>query len=150
MPDILKLAAMDAEDLLVLSAHAQDAVIRPSEIVFEPKAKSLVIPANRFAWEAPGAQRWLFKSHERRRAALHVAHVTGVASSGMDRNDPQAVLSLLTIAFHESQDEDDPGGTIELTFAGGAAMRVAVECIEIRLTDLGGAWEARSRPRHGI
>ena len=55
------------------------------------------------------------------------------------------MLSLLAIRFDGA---DAPAGSVELVFAGGALIRLEVECIEAQLTDLGGAWSAASRPLH--
>jgi len=35
-----------------------------------------------------------------------------------------------------------------LTFSGGAAIRLGVECIEIELKDLGAAWATKHSPQH--
>jgi hypothetical protein len=64
---------------------------------------------------------------------------------GISRDKPDDILSLLAIRFKPA---DPPSGTIELIFAGTAAIRLEAECIEARLTDLGAAWEASSRPVH--
>ena len=49
MPD-LKLIALDAEDLGVISAHLQDAVLRVGDMVYLPNEKRFVALANRFDW----------------------------------------------------------------------------------------------------
>ena len=49
MPD-LKLIALDAEDLRVISAHLQDAVLRVGDMVYLPNEKRFVALANRFDW----------------------------------------------------------------------------------------------------
>ena len=41
-----------------------------------------------------------------------------------------------------------PGGTVELVFAGGGALKLEVECIDAGLTDVSGVWAARGRPEH--
>ncbi|MEO1398592.1 MAG: DUF2948 family protein [Pseudomonadota bacterium] len=148
MPDLLKLAALDADDLSVVSAHVQDAVLKSSEIVFDSKGGSLLLPLNRFAWETPGTRRWLFKTHERRRAVLHIDRVKGVRAKGVDRRDEKQILSLLAITFTPHHAED-PSGLIDLIFAGDASMQLDVECVEARMSDVGGVWETRSQPRHG-
>jgi hypothetical protein len=71
--------------------------------------------------------------------------VLAVKSLGIARN-PDEVLSLLAIRF---QPGEAPAGRIELVFSGGGQIALEVECIEARLTDLGGAWEAGARPAHG-
>jgi len=41
-----------------------------------------------------------------------------------------------------------PDGTVELAFAGGGTIRLAVECLEARMQDLGAAWAAKATPAH--
>ena len=140
----LKLVALDADDLEIVSAHVQDAVIQIGAFDWRPKEKRFLIEMNRFVWEKAGG---IFRKHnERRRSVLHFDRVLAVRSSGIDRDKRQDVLSLLTIGFAE---DDAPAGTIELLFAGGGSLALDVECIETRLTDLGAAWAASSRPAHG-
>ena len=55
------------------------------------------------------------------------------------------MLELLAIA-HDPV--DNPGGIVELRFAGGGTIRLEVECLEARLQDLGAAWAARMKPEH--
>jgi hypothetical protein len=141
----LKLLALDADDLDIIAAHVQDAVMRVDALIWRPAEKRFAIEMNRFAWERQGGV-WR-KPRERRRSALVFDRVMRVASSGFDRGRGEDVLVLLTIGF---AGDDPPGGTVELLCAGGAAIRLEVECIEARLADLGAAWEASSRPDHGL
>lgn len=140
---LLRLAALDEEDLKIVSAHTQDAILRVGDIDYQPKQRRLVFPLNRFAWEVK--KRLFRQSNERRQSVLLIDQVTGLQSTGFDRNDKDAVLSVLALQFHEGE---PPSGQIEIVFSGDAAMRIDVECIETRLTDLGGAWRASSRPTH--
>ena len=39
-------------------------------------------------------------------------------------------------------------GTIELALSGAASIALDVECIEVQMADIGGAWQAASKPRH--
>ncbi|MEM9734786.1 MAG: DUF2948 family protein [Pseudomonadota bacterium] len=143
----LKLMALDGEDLTVVSAHAQDAVLKPATIVFDKAAKTLVVPMNRFAWEAKASRRLFFKRHQRRSSVLRLAGVQSVRSRGINRSDEDAVASLLSITF-EPDGAESPEGTIRLTFSGGARLDARVDCIELQLTDLGAAWETSAKPRH--
>ncbi|MBZ9775075.1 DUF2948 family protein [Mesorhizobium sp. CO1-1-8] len=139
----LKLIALDDQDLSIVSAHVQDAVLKVSDLEFLPAAKRFLLTMNRFVWEAKSG---LFRPHnERRQAVLHFDRVLGAKTSGIDRNKPAEVLSLLAISFIEIS---KPAGIVELIFAGGGAIMLDVECIEARLADIGGAWEATSRPIH--
>ena len=71
--DQLKLAALDSEDLQVLSAHLQDAVLIVADIRFLPKEKKAVFVMKRFVWDKEADKR--SKQHERRRSALAFAQV---------------------------------------------------------------------------
>jgi hypothetical protein len=139
----LKLIALDDQDLSIVSAHVQDAVLKVSDLEFMPAAKRFLLTMNRFVWEAKSG---LFRQHnERRQAVLHFDRVLGAKTSGIDRDKPAEVLSLLAISFIEIS---KPAGIVELIFSGGGAIMLDVECIEARLADIGGAWEATSRPIH--
>ena len=135
---MLRLAALDAEDLGVISAHMQDAVLRVGDIAWRPASRQFALLANRFAWDEE-------KKRQRRRAALHFDRVTAVKSQGIRRDDPEAILSLLSIGFEET---DQPAGEVVLTFSGGGTIRLAVECLEAQMKDMGAAWETAHTPSH--
>jgi len=141
----LKLLALDEDDLKVMSAHVQDAVMKVGDLQFLPAAKRFVLPMNRFAWELkPG---FLRKRNERRQAVLHFDRVLGAKTSGIRRDRPDDVLSLLAVSYVAI---NAPAGLIELIFSGGGAIMLDVECIEARLADVGGAWQAVARPLHKV
>ena len=133
----LKLTALDAEDLGIISAHMQDAVVKLGAVSHLERGKQFALIANRFAWMA--------ENPERRRTGLRFARVLGVKSSRIRQGDSEAILSLLAIAFEPG---DPPSGAIVLTFSGGGAIRLEVECIEAELRDLGPAWAAARQPEH--
>lgn len=139
----LKLVALDEEDLAIISAHVQDAVLKVPDLAWRTGEKRFALAMNRFAWE--NRPRFFVKRNERRRSALHFDRVMSVTSTGIDRSKPETVLSLLALRFHPGE---APAGEIELVFSGDASIKLQVECIEARLTDLGAAWEASSRPSH--
>ena len=140
---VLKLAALDADDLAVISAHLQDAVLNAGDLSYLKKARKFALVANRFVWEhGPRAEHF-----ERRRAGLHFDRVTGVKVQNIGRGDREAVLSLLSIGFEET---DPPSGAIILAFSGGGTIRLEVECIEAQLSDLGPAWATEHLPRHEV
>lgn len=139
-PDLLKLIALDADDLTVLSAHAQDAVVRVGDIAWRPAEKRVALVMRRFDWEGSGA------GHKRRRlAGLHFARVTDLKAQGVDPKARDQTLNLLAITFEPSE---EPGGCVYLAFSGGATLKLSVECIEAQLKDMGGMWETASQPTH--
>jgi hypothetical protein len=139
----LKLLALDLDDLAIVSAHLQDAVFKVGDIRWLPGEKMFSLAANRFVWEQAARKR---KGFERRRAALVLKRVMAVRSTGIDRNRKGDVLCLLALRFH--QKGEGPEGTVELVLAGEATIALDVECIEVALADIGGAWETASKPRH--
>jgi hypothetical protein len=141
----LKLMALDSEDLDVVSAATQDAVVRVSDMGFAQADHRFALLMNRYAWEI-SADNTRSKG-QRKRAALHFDRVNGAKVAGIDLNARDGVLELLDIRF-EAQEE--PAGTIELRFAGGGTVRLDVECIEARLQDLGAAWAAKAKPEHAL
>ena len=144
----LKLLAMDSEDLEVLSAHVQDAVLRVEDMGFAQPDKRFALLINRYAWEAgrngSGAKR---TSGKRKRSALRFDRVISAQCAGFDAGAKDGVLELLTMTF---QSGDLPAGEVVLSFAGGGTVRLEVECLEARLHDLGAAWAARGRPDHAL
>jgi Protein of unknown function (DUF2948) len=140
--DPLKLVALDGEDLAVVSTHLQDALIKVGDIVWQPAARRLVMAFNRFDWE--GAECGQPKC-QRRRSALRFERVNSFKCRNIKPNDRNTVLNLLAVEFAEN---DPPAGVLTLTFSGGAALRVEVECLECELSDLGPTWDAAARPVH--
>ncbi|MGI9520947.1 MAG: DUF2948 family protein [Hyphomicrobiaceae bacterium] len=143
----LKLIAMDVEDLGVVSAHLQDAILKVADLAYQPREKRLVALVNRFNWT--GALRGSGKAATltRHRAALRVDRVRSARIQKLNLKDADQVLSLMTLQFEQAA-PNDPAGQLTLIFAGGSAIQLDVECIEIELRDLGGAWAARSQPKH--
>ena len=142
----LKLLALDEQDLQVMSAHLQDAVLRVADIAFVPAEKRFAMIANRFDWEsASDGQATRKKGFRRRRSALRFERVLGVQLQGMEQNSKKAVLELLAVQFEA---EDTPEGYVTFVFAGGAGIRLHVECIEAEMRDLGPVWKTKLKPDH--
>jgi hypothetical protein len=137
--ELLKLVALDPDDLTIISAHLQDAIVRVGDIAYLPKERCFAILARRFDWESGS------DTPQRRLTGMHFQQVTAVRVRGIDQTNRDAVLNLLAIAWEEN---DSPSGTATLIFAEGGAIQVDVECIEMQMKDLGPVWAAESRPIH--
>ena len=135
----LKLAAADAEDLEVLSARLQDAVLKLKNVSWQPKKRRFAAVVNRLQWEVGGKTRV--------RAGLHFDGVLKVQSQKVKLGADEAVVSLLAVRFTPNGGED-PGGVVELVLAGGGAFRLTVECIDAELADMTSSWAARGKPDH--
>jgi hypothetical protein len=137
----LRLHALDSEDLALLSAHLQDALVRVGDIVFLPAKRRFALVGSRFDWAAELEGRL-----ERCRAGVHFEGVQRVRCNRISRDQPDVILELLAVTFESGP--EPPGGTIRLTFAGGAAICLDVECVEAQLTDIGPRWKTAARPTH--
>jgi hypothetical protein len=127
----LKLIALDADDLAVISAHVQEARVQVADIIWRQDEKRLVIGMNRLDWE----QTLAGESTPRRLvAALRFDRVLACKSRKIDPNATEVALELIGIEFHP---DSEPGGSALLMFSDGGALRLDVECLECELTDLG-------------
>ena len=141
-PQLLRLIALDADDLSVISANLQDAVVRVADMAFLPKEKRFALLGSRFNWAAPDSG-----PMERRSVGLHFDQVLRAAFVGFDRDDQAGVLNLLSIGFDPGE---APGGAICLTFSAGASIKLEVECVDAQMRDIGPRWQTHSKPRHDI
>jgi hypothetical protein len=136
----LRLMALDAEDLAVLAAHLQDAILRVGDMVYLADERRFVLALNRFDWlgyEAGAAQR--------AQTGLHFENVRKVELQGFRQDRPDDILNLLDLEFTPGE---APSGEVKLIFSGSCALRLDVECLEARMADLGPRWRARHAPGH--
>ncbi|MFW8596285.1 DUF2948 family protein [Cribrihabitans neustonicus] len=144
----LNLGALEAEDLQVISALAQDAVFPVTEMCWRAAERRFALLLNRFRWEdLPAAER-RGRPYERVQSLLVIDNVLGVASQGFDRQDKDLVLSLLSIGFEPGE---DGAGHVLLTLAGDGAIRLSAEALEVSLRDVTRPYQAPSGhvPHHG-
>ena len=147
----LKLRAEDAEDLKVVSAALQSAVCKAADMAYQARERRFVVMLNRFRWEseapAAGGPRAFGAKGERSRCGLRFDFVDAVKSVGFQPGASDRVLELLTIDCASSGDGAE---AITLVFAGGAKLRLDVECVDCTLDDIGQPWPTAHRPDHAI
>ncbi len=142
--DLLKLIALDEEDLKVLSAHVQDAVLLTKDMVYQPKERRFVMMLSRFNWaEAEDVAKG--GGFERRQAALRFEWVDQAQFKDLALDRVGDAHELLAVDFEPGK---APGGTLTLIFAGCGGVRLPVDCIEAELRDLGPSWKTRMKPKH--
>src|SRR5258708_26576674 len=115
----LRLLAQDEEDLKVISAHLQDAVMRVGDLAYLPRHRRFAALVNRFCWE--DCEEGNFGV--RVRAGLHFDGVLKVQSQNLRQNDPDAVAGLLPIEFTP---ETHRGGTHPFVPSGACRIRLLV------------------------
>ncbi|MEO3430906.1 DUF2948 family protein [Pelagibius sp. CAU 1746] len=155
----LKLRARDPQDMDVLAALLQDALVPLGDMKYLPEEKRFVLVANRFLWhgdpaedERPAAPRPLPEGEdaafddadqppfERVNSGLCFDKVARVRYRGLKPGGDDDILNLLTIT--------SDARSVTLIFAGEAAVRLEVEAIRCHLEDLGQPWPTRWRPHH--
>ena len=147
----LRLIARGSDDLQVMSALVQDAVLTGADLRYDRARRRFSLLVNRFRWDDPETARGA--RAERVRAVLDFADVTRVGHQGLAR-DAGTVLSLLSLGFEPAAPEEDGiagPGRVVLTFAGDGALALDVECLEVTLADVTRPYRAPSgrMPQHG-
>lgn len=146
--DDLKLVALDKDDIEVVSAHVQDALVKVGDIFWQPREHRFAMALNRFDWMSAADAR-TDKSdpagYRRCRTALRFERVNACKCRNLDQTDKDALLNLLAVEFAEN---DAPAGVLSLIFSGGGVIRLDVECLEAELADLGEVSVAALCPDH--
>ncbi len=142
-PKNLKLIARTVEDLRVVSAHLQDAIVNVNDIANLKKNKILLIQLNRFMWE--DVEKGLFRKNKRIRTILKFENVINVKSKNINLAGEDKFLDFLTI---ETNQMIDNNYEMKILFAGDSIVRVTAEVIEATLDDQGEAWDTKNKPKH--
>lgn len=143
----LRLRAVDKEDLAVVSAILQDAVVRVGDLTFLDAERKFALIANRFCWETcPDTPKKSaeIETYQRVNAGLSFDKIRNVRLRGIDRRRPGRLMSLLAI----TEEKLPQGGAINLIFSEAAAIRLEVDEISCHLKDLDLPWPACGRPHH--
>jgi hypothetical protein len=139
----LKLMALDSEDLPSFPPICRTASSRSATSNGAPRAKQFRCAPIVSSGKRPKGKR---KTFERRRAVLAFKRVLAVRSSASTARTRRGAVA----ARHPASSRRATGRTApsSSTLAGGATIMLDVECIEVQLADIGGAWETASKPRH--
>ena len=139
----LKLIARTEEDLRVVSAHLQDAIVNVNDIANLKKNKILLLQLNRFMWE--DVEKGVFRKNKRIRTVLKFENVIKVNSKNINQVKKDKFLDFLTI---ETNKMNDNNYEMKILFAGGSIVKVISEVIEVTLDDQGDAWVTKNKPKH--
>ncbi|UXU73931.1 MULTISPECIES: DUF2948 family protein [unclassified Paracoccus (in: a-proteobacteria)] len=148
-PAPLALMAEDAQDLAVISALVQDAVLTAGDMSYDGRRRQLALLVNRFRWEDADHARREGRPFERVRAVLLVSDALRVQSDGIDRKDRDLVLELLALRWLP---DTDGTGRLLLEFAGDGTLAVDAECLNVELRDVTRPYAAPSgqAPQHSL
>src|ERR1051325_9456335 len=93
----LRLRAEDAEDLAVISACLQDALVAVRDLAYDPGARVFMLVANRFRWEDCHSGSLQGGPFERILCGVSFDNVTAAAYRGFQRAEKDHILCLLAI-----------------------------------------------------
>ena len=155
----LKLRARDPEDLDVIAALLQDALVPLKDVTFLRREKRFILVVNRFKWPEAGDEATApvaAESDPDQDAAFEDAaepppfsrvncgicfdRVLQVRAKNIDLTDREQILNLLTITSDRK--------SVTLLFSDGAAIRLEVSGLTCHIEDLGDGWPTRWRPHH--
>jgi hypothetical protein len=145
----LRLKAQDAEDLKIVSALLQDAVLPMKETSWQPDLSRFGMLVNRFRWEDKSSAEIGKRAYERVQTMLVIDSVQNVSSMGIDHSDPEQIISILAVNFEAAV---DCAGKLVFTLAGDGALALDVECITVTVTDVTKPYVAvsKSAPSHKL
>jgi hypothetical protein len=149
----LRLRAEDAEDLAVISACLQDALVAVRDLVYDRSARNFLLVANRFRWEGgsgEGAGEAAVAPFERTLCGVAFDEIDGVAYRGFQRSEEDRILALLSIRPVVAPGGDDRSAVIDLEFAAGATIRLSAAAIRCRARDFGEPWPTAWQPGHPL
>jgi hypothetical protein len=145
----LRLLARGVEDLTLISAMVQDAVLTPGQMVYAAKRRRFALGLNRFRWEDAARAEAVGRGFERVQALLVIEEVQQVQSAGIERGDARQALQVLALSFAAG---DELGGWLRVHLSGGADLRLRVEALDLALRDVSMPYLAPTghAPDHGL
>jgi hypothetical protein len=141
----LKLLATSDEDLRVIAAHLQDAIVSVQDTANLKKNRIFLIQLNRFMWE--DVEKGVFRKNKRIRTVLKFDNVINVLSKNVNPKKNKNFLDFLTI---ESNLMTDKSYEIKLIFSGDVVIKIKTEIIDVTLDDQGSPWESKTQPKHNF
>ena len=126
----LRLIGNNVEDLKIISAYCQDAIIKITNLVYLKKNKIFIAKLSRFMWE--DLEKGVFRKYKRIDSYLRFNFIEKVVSKNIDQKKSRKNLELLTIKpFLDKNNFYE----INLIFSNNAYITLSTEIIEATLED---------------
>ncbi len=135
--NLLKLRAVDAEDMQVISAVLQDSIVPVCDMAFQQESQSFIVVAQRLRREADQAD-----AAERICCALRIDAVSAVQTHSIDLHHAERMLDLLAIILDPAEQ------CLNLIFASDAKIKLHLTSCHVTLEDFGQPWPALCSPCH--
>jgi hypothetical protein len=146
-PALLRLRAEDTEDMQVISAILQDAIVPVYDICFTPDEKNFIMVVHRLRREAVDANTEL----ERICCAVNIKGVDNVQTHKIDLFQQGQMLDLLALMPEDPDTRSDQKSQKMLgtfIFAGDSRIRLELSNWSMIIEDFGEAWPASCTPCH--
>ena len=142
--DQLKLSALDADDLSVISAAIQDALVAVRDCAHFKDERRFVLLLNRFRWEADPT---VDSPYSRTHSALVFNEVRAVRHHNIPLENPDRMLELLAVSLDYKGENDR---SVTLRFAADRAIRLEIDRLACHLGDVGEPWATPWKPAHPV
>ncbi|MDA7648420.1 DUF2948 family protein [Alphaproteobacteria bacterium] len=150
----LRLLARDEDDVAVVSALLQDAIIPGADMEFKRKTNQFFIVANRFCWEIQpldGVKSSDGKPvHQRRLCGICIRHVTVVQHHNWPNVRQDALFNLLALRYVDMAKHTGAGVGLQFEFSGGSSLRLLTADIDITLADFDTGHPTSLKPAHDV
>ena len=143
----LKLRAVAAEDVEIMSALLQDGLVAAGDLHYHKDAASFVMVINRFCWERTDDTESAKQSNHRCLCGLKVAHVKEVSQRGLSVGVNQ-FYNLLSITYEETKENEKAVKRLTFTFSNGYGIRLTLEELALIVQDIAEPHPGLARPQH--
>ena len=150
----LRLLARDGDDIAVVSALLQDAIIPGADMEFNRKTNQFILVANRFCWEIPPLADVTSSDgkpvHERRLCGMRIGHVVAVQHHNWPEMRQDALFNLLALRHVDMAEKAGEETSLQFEFSGGSSLRLITDKIDIALADLDAGHPTSLQPAHDV
>ncbi len=137
----LRMTAEDRDDLQVIAACLQDALIPLSGMEYDQENGHFHLIANRFCWECEPETLNGASYYARVAAGLAFHHVKDIQKKDIDLQNTHELINLLTIHNEEN-------GSIHLIFSGGSEIKLVVDKLCCHFKDMDEPYPTPNKPWH--
>lgn len=130
---MINLKADTEEDLKVIAALLQDAILPIGDFAYFKAEKKVMFAVNRYCWENE-------QEKQRVNAVLTFLNVDKIQTQNIDITDRKQALYFLDISKEE--------GGVVIHFSDNKKMKLEVSEMSVKLVDTGEIWTVESTPNH--
>jgi hypothetical protein len=138
----LRMIVQDGDDLQVIAACLQDALVPLSGLEYDKEEGRFHLIANRFCWECDEESHNDASCYNRVAAGLSFHHVKDVQKKGLELQNKNELINLLTIREIEGEN------SIHLVFSGGSEIKLTIEKLSCHLKDMDEPYPTLNKPCH--